>query len=122
MTYLRSIALAAFSLTVLSPVQAGDLANGTKIAESHCQRCHVVSEANKFTGIMSTPSFMMMVNNMEDWEERFQTFFARRPHGVHVRIEGIPPPTALPPNAAEFEMTLKDVEDIVEYARSLKTQ
>jgi mono/diheme cytochrome c family protein len=105
------------------PAAAQSLAEkGRQIAKLHCSRCHVVAPGNAFGGIGSTPSFMMMVNYMGDWEERFQTFYARRPHPVHIRIEGVPPPTDLPSNAVPINLKLGDVEALVAYVRSLRNE
>jgi mono/diheme cytochrome c family protein len=111
--------LAALPAIVCDAMAAGDVAKGHDLATAHCARCHVVSDKNRFTGISSTPSFMLLVNALADWEERFETFYARRPHPVHVRVKGHKPLTELPPNAAPFEIELSDVEDILAYARTL---
>ena len=71
-------------------------------------------------GIDSTPSFQLLAKRRPDYVERFQTFYARRPHPVHVRVPGIPPWTNLPPNATPVTVTLEDVEDIVAFAKTLK--
>jgi len=112
--------LAASPAIVRPAKAAGDVAKGHDLAVTHCARCHVVSEKNRFSGISSTPSFMLLVNALADWEERFETFYARRPHPVHVRVKGNKPLTDLPPNAAPFEIELSDVEHILAYARTLK--
>jgi hypothetical protein len=62
---------------------------------------------------------MLLVNALADWEERFETFYARRPHPVHVRVKGHKPLTELPPNAMPFEIELSDVADLIAYARTL---
>ncbi len=114
------LSLAVFLASGLGTAYAdGDAALGESIANEACARCHVVSEARRFTGISSTPSFMGLVNYISNWEERFETFYARRPHPVHVRIEGIEPLSSLPSNAAIINLTLADVENLVAYARSL---
>jgi hypothetical protein len=109
-------------LAIASPeaLADGNAKNGEVISRLHCARCHVVSEDNLFAGIGSTPSFMLMVNALKDWEERFSTFYTRRPHPVHVRIEGLDKLTNLPSNAAPIELNLNDVDDILAYARSLQ--
>lgn len=99
---------------------ADPVATGHALAERYCARCHVVSPGNKFAGISSTPSFMTLVNALPDWEERFQTFYARRPHTVHVRVAGIAPQTDLPPNATPFTIQLSDVDAILAYVRTLQ--
>ncbi len=120
---LKASLFAGLMLAGIAPVIAGENAeNGLKIANEGCARCHAISEDRRFAGIGSTPSFMMMVNFLSDWEERFQTFYARRPHFVHIRIEGIAPLTSLPSNAAIIELTLDDVDDLVAYARTLRDE
>lgn len=99
----------------------GDPEQGRKLAIKHCSRCHVVGDYNKFGGIGSTPSFHLLVG-MRDWRERFQTFYERRPHPVHVRVEGIPKWTDLPSNAAEFTLKLSDVDDILAFAETLRNR
>lgn len=99
---------------------AGDVAKGHDLAVTHCARCHVVSKENRFSGISSTPSFMLLVAALPDWKERFETFYTRRPHPVHVRVKGYAPLTDLPPNAKPFEIELDNIEDILAYVRTLK--
>jgi hypothetical protein len=112
--------LAVFGLIVRDANAAGDVAKGHDLAVTYCARCHVVSEKNRFSGISSTPSFMLLVAALPDWKERFETFYARRPHPVHVRVKGYAPLTDLPPNATPFEIELKDVKDIVAYVQTLR--
>lgn len=120
---LGAACVAGLMLAAITPAGAdGNPERGEKIANEGCARCHAVSEDRRFAGIGSTPSFMMMVNFLDDWEERFQTFYARRPHFVHIRVEGIAPLTALPSNAAIIEITLDDVDDLVAYARTLRDE
>ena len=61
-----------------------------------------------------------MAKRRPDFVERFQTFYNRRPHPVHVPVPGIPPWTNLPPNATPFTVTLDEVDDIVAFAKTLK--
>lgn len=118
-----AVALAGACLAAVSTTAAAAGAeHGRELAQRYCSRCHVVSRDNNFSGISSTPSFMMLVNALADWEERFQTFYARRPHPVHVRVKGIAPLTKLPPNATPFDIELADVEAILAYVSGLKTK
>ncbi|MBZ0217735.1 MAG: cytochrome c [Fimbriimonadaceae bacterium] len=114
-----SVFLLHFPTLVLAD---GNAKNGEAISRQHCMRCHVVSQDNLFAGIGSTPSFMLLVNALADWEERFTTFYARRPHPVHIRVQGVDPPTSLPSNAAPINLRLDEVDDILAYARSLKKE
>ena len=72
---LAAIAAFSFSIPALSE---GNVANGQKISETHCARCHVIGDYNKFGGIGSTPSFQLLVKRRPDYEARFETFFERR--------------------------------------------
>lgn len=101
-----------------TPVAAADVKRGERIAEQHCSRCHVIGNGNRMGGIGSTPSFPLL-RRMPDWRERFETFYARRPHPVHVRVEGIPKWSELPSNAAEFRLTLEDVEHVLAFVETL---
>lgn len=93
---------------------------GKAIAEEHCSRCHVVDPQKPFTGISSTPSFQLLVAAFPDWEERFETFYVRRPHPAVVRFEGIAPVSEEPPAVRTVDLKLSDVDAIVAYAASLK--
>jgi len=70
-------------------------------------------------GIGSTPSFRLLAE-LDDGLERFETFFARRPHPPFVRMQDTQPPTNLPAALQPFEMTLADLDDLVAYARGLR--
>lgn len=97
---------------------AGNPEKGQSISQQHCARCHVVGDYNRMGGIGSTPSFQLL-RGMPDWRERFETFYARRPHPVHVRAEGLPRLTDLPPNATPFTITLEDVDNIVAFVEQM---
>ncbi len=97
----------------------GSPEKGRKIVTTHCARCHVVGDFNPTGGIGSTPSFQLLARR-DDYLERFQTFFERRPHPVFVRVPGVPRWTNLPSYAAEFEVTLESIEDIIAFVRTLK--
>ncbi len=113
--------LAAALLVSAGPAAAQSLAErGKAIAEQHCSRCHVVDPDRPFTGISSTPSFQLLVTALADWKERFETFYARRPHPSVIRMEGIAPPTEEPPTTTTVELKLSDVDAIVAFAVSLK--
>lgn len=111
-----------FALTmaaVLPARAAGDAEKGRQLAEAHCSRCHVVGEHNPTGGIGSTPSFQVL-RTMKDWRDRFGSFYARRPHPVHVRVDGLPVFTQLPPNAAPFTITIADVDHILAFVETIK--
>ena len=98
---------------------ANDVTNGQKLAETHCARCHVVGDFNKFGGIGSTPSFSLLIG-MADGIERFRTFYERRPHPAFVSVPGVPRWTDLPPYAMPFEVTPENINDLVNFVRKLK--
>ena len=115
--------LAATPTLVACPANAADDAftRGKTLSERHCARCHVVGDYNKFGGIGSTPSFQLLVNNFPDYKDRFQTFYARRPHPAFLTIKGFERHMKhLPPNAQPIEITLPDVADILAFAEGLK--
>ncbi len=102
-----------------SAAAAGGLAEGRKLAQKHCAVCHVVGDFNKFGGIDSTPSFQMLAS-MKDGKERFQSFFARRPHPSFIFLPDQMPPTDLPLNAPPVRLSHEDIENIVSFALTLK--
>ena len=117
-----SIFTAALCLAVQGSVwAAGDSEAGRRLSQQHCSRCHVVGDFNKFGGINSTPSFQLLAKR-DDYFDRFQTFYERRPHPVFVRVPGVPAWTDLPSPVTPFEITLEQVEDIVSYVETLRPQ
>lgn len=86
---------------------------------AHCSRCHVIPDHNAFGGIGSTPSFQLLAD-LDDGLERFDTFFARRPHPSIVRIAGVDPPTAQGTSMAPVLLKQDDIDDLVAYARRLR--
>lgn len=112
------IPLVAATLAAEVAHAEGDAAEGRRIAEQHCSRCHVIGKKDRMGGIGSTPSFPLL-RRMDNWRERFETFYVRRPHPVHVRVEGIPKWSELPSNAAEISLTLTDVDDILAFVEDL---
>lgn len=112
----------ALAVSVQSAWAQGDAAQGRKIAEQHCSRCHVIGDYNKYGGIGSTPSFQLLVNQFPDYQERFETFFARRPHPAFVIVEGNERRTEeLPPNAAPVKLPSRAVADILAFVETLRT-
>lgn len=94
---------------------------GEKIATAHCTRCHVVGKFNPHGGINSTPSFQLLARR-DDWRERFQTFYARRPHPVFVRVPDVDRWTDLPSPVVPFTITPADIEDIIDFVDTLRPQ
>ena len=106
--------------TAFPPALAeGDTESGRRVSEQHCARCHVVGDFNPMGGIGSTPSFQLLAKRA-DWLERFQTFFERRPHPVFVRVPGVPRWTKLPSHVKEFEVTPRNIDDIIAFIETLE--
>ncbi|MFQ5773608.1 MAG: c-type cytochrome [Kiloniellaceae bacterium] len=106
-------------LTAAPAWAGGDPDAGRKVATRHCSRCHVVGDFNPYGGINSTPSFQLLAKR-NDWLERFQTFYERRPHPVFVRVPDVPRWTDLPAHVKEFEITPQNIEDIIAFVRTLR--
>lgn len=105
--------------TVAAAGEADPL-KGRELAQQHCSRCHVVGDFNPTGGISSTPSFQMLVRRRPDYRERFQTFYARRPHPAFIVVKGVGKMMEhLPPNAAPVEITPEDVENVAAFAATL---
>ena len=98
------------------------VAKGREIVRQHCTRCHVVPDMNPYGGIGSTPSFAAM-KWLDDWERRFEVFYALPPHPALVNIVGVSEarPKALPVFIAEIELQIEDIDAILAFARTLKT-
>jgi hypothetical protein len=91
----------------------------TCVAIKHCSRCHVIGDHNPYGGIGSTPSFQLLAKR-EDYLERFQTFYERRPHPVYVRVPGVPKWTELPSHVEEFTVRVEDIENIIAFVETLR--
>ena len=95
---------------------------GRDIVRQHCTRCHVVPDMNPYGGIGSTPSFAAM-KWLEDWARRFEIFYILPPHPSLVRIEGVSEERSvnLPVFNKEIILKLEDIDDILEFVKTLKT-
>ena len=60
----------------------------------------MIGDFNRMGGIGSTPSFQLLVNALKDFEDRFRSFFARRPHPAFVTVKGYPRLNDLPDASA----------------------
>ena len=98
----------------------GDPLEGEKLAYFHCGRCHVVGERNRMGGIGSTPSFGAL-RTIEDWENRFLSFYVLNPHPSFTQVEDVTVPfdPARPPHIAPVELTIEDVEAIAAFAATI---
>ena len=111
------------AVTWLSLVQVatadGNIDRGRTLAQTHCARCHVIGDFNKFGGIGSTPSFRLL-RGIEDGMVRFQTFYERRPHPVFVRVPNIPRWSKAPAYATEFTVTPEAIKDLMAFVKTIK--
>jgi mono/diheme cytochrome c family protein len=107
------------SLPAVALAGEGDAEAGRKLAAEHCTRCHVVGDINPHGGIDSTPKFVRLAK-FEDYDARFQTFYARRPHPLFVQVEGGEPlaPTAY--GAVPFTITDRQIDDLMAYVEQLR--
>lgn len=115
----------AFILWALAtaPAAAQDKAErGLEIARAQCARCHIVDEGNRFTGISSTPSFKTLVTALDDWHERFDTFYERNPHPSVVRVEGIAPPRDWMEITPSVRLTAEDLDAITALAEKIAAE
>lgn len=98
----------------------GDPALGKQVSLRECGRCHVVDPAHRMGAIGSTPSFAVL-RTFADWDTRFQSFFALKPHPAFTQVTGVTPPFAhhLPSPIAPIEVTLEELEAIIAYVAGL---
>ncbi len=97
----------------------GDALAGRDLARAHCARCHVIKDYNPYGSVGNSPSFDGLVRRADGlW--RIATFFDRPPHAAFVRVEGVAPPSDLPPAATPFTLSARDLEDLVSYAAALR--
>lgn len=97
----------------------GDAALGQRVAQAKCGRCHVVDPVRS-GGIGSTPSFKVL-RTFGDWEVRFQTFYALRPHPAFTQVTGVTDGFAkhLPPAIVPVELSLHEIEAILAYVAGI---
>lgn len=99
----------------------GDPVLGHTVAQAKCGRCHAVDEAGKMNSIGSTPSFFVL-RSLENWQDRFMTFYVLNPHPAFTQIATITQPFAqnLPPPIVPVEMTLNQLQAVLAYVGTLK--
>lgn len=99
----------------------GDAARGEILSDKLCGRCHVVSRDERMNDIGSTPSFHVL-RARQDWDSRFQSFYARNPHPAFTQVADVTPPfhEERPPPIVPVEMTLDDLQAIMAYVSALK--
>ncbi|WP_386630017.1 hypothetical protein [Sulfitobacter geojensis] len=101
--------------TTVEPVAiTGDAALGEAVSLKRCGRCHVINDTNRMKAIGSTPSFALM-RGFPDWQERFETFFLRKPHPAFTQVAEVTEDFAdnLPSPIAPIEVTLEEIAAIV---------
>lgn len=98
----------------------GSAANGEAQSLLKCGRCHVVSPANRMNGIGSTPSFFVL-RALSDWNNRFESFYARKPHPSFTQIPDVTDPFSdqRPPPIHPLTLSLDDLDDILAYVSGL---
>jgi mono/diheme cytochrome c family protein len=126
---LRAIYLSIITVLLgggVGPISAAaastSVERGREIVRQHCTRCHVIPGINPYGGIGSTPSFSAM-KWLDDWAYRFEIFYQLPPHPSLVRIEGVSVERSqsLPAFSKEIILKLEDVDDILEFVKTLKT-
>ncbi len=102
-------------------VLTGDAVLGETVSLQRCGRCHVVNDSNRMKAIGSTPSFALL-RSFPDWQERFETFFLRKPHPAFTQVAEVTEPFAanLPSPIAPIEVTLEEITAIVGFVASIK--
>ncbi|KIT15716.1 hypothetical protein jaqu_25930 [Jannaschia aquimarina] len=98
----------------------GDALLGLDISRVHCARCHAVEEAGRLNAIGSSPSFMVL-RTLDDWPQRFETFYVLNPHPAFTQIADVTPPFPIdrPSPIAPVDMTLEDLDAILAYVADL---
>lgn len=116
-----AILLVAASLAAAAPAaRAADVAHGKKLAERYCARCHVVGDFNPMGGIGSTAS-LQWIKKLDDWRDRFHTFYARRPHAAFLHLKGVSEPRSTDQAYANrIELSEQDAKDIFAFVETLK--
>ncbi len=94
---------------VLAPAaqaeSSGDAERGRSIIGRLCGRCHAWDPEYPWNSIGSTPSFMWMAKKLDFYRDRVLSVTDRPPH-----------------IAQKFEVTLRDLEDILAYIETLKPE
>lgn len=101
-------------------ILSGDIVLGQELSLFHCGRCHVVNNSNRMKAIGSSPSFALM-RGFADWQERFETFFMRKPHPAFTQITDVTEPFAqhLPSPIAPVEITMTELDAITAFVSTI---
>lgn len=106
---------------VAAPIFTGNAIAGESLSYTNCGRCHVISARNRMKGLGSTPSFPLL-RTFEDWQYRFESFYALNPHPSFSQVIGVTAPfnRRLPPPISPLELTQENLEDIVAFVATIK--
>ena len=118
---------AMFTLPVIAEVEEapvirdGDAIAGERLSLVHCGRCHVVNEKNRMKAIGSTPSFAL-IRALDNWEFRFEAFYALKPHPAFTQVDGITQPfdPARPSPIEPMRMSGQDLDAILAYVVTIE--
>ncbi len=112
--------VAAVSAQQDAPDFDGDIVMGEALSFTNCGRCHVIGKRNRMQGIGSTPSFGVL-RSLANWQERFATFYQRRPHPAITQIEDLTAPfdPARPPSAYPLYLSVDDFNNILAYVSTV---
>ncbi|MGB7205056.1 MAG: hypothetical protein WBD37_06255 [Anderseniella sp.] len=106
-------------LTAATPLFAEDAAMGKKVAIEHCRRCHVIPGENNM-GVGNSPSFKAMIQSTaQDWRQKFEAFYALRPHPGFVIIQEFRTVPDFPLGVAPLVISLDDLDNLLAYVDTL---
>ncbi len=110
----------ASAVAVVKSAIGGNAVIGEKLSLTHCGRCHVINEKNRMNAIGSTPSFSLL-RSFDDWDTRFQSFYALRPHPAFTQIAGVSEPFSIkrPPPIVPIELAIEQLEAILAYVETI---
>jgi mono/diheme cytochrome c family protein len=117
---------AVFTTDIAPPVvvaeQAfdGDPVRGGVLSFKHCGRCHIIDDSNRMNDMGATPSFGMM-RTLDDWRDRFETFYVRNPHPSFTQIFEITPAFSpqRPPPIVPVRLTQDELSAIVAFVATI---
>lgn len=98
----------------------GDPVKGRALSFAHCGRCHVIDETNRMNDMGATPSFGML-RTLDDWRDRFATFYDRNPHPSFTQVAEVTPPfdPARPPPIVPLEIAQDDLDAILAFVATI---
>ena len=99
---------------------AGDARRGAEVSQVQCGRCHVIGTQDRNKGIGSTPSFAVL-RSFEDWDDRFMTFYVRKPHAAFTQVAGVTEPfdVSRPSPIAPVELEPEDIDAILAFVAAI---